>query len=419
MSNSSKKNHNKALNNKRIVFVNTCLYGSTGRIVKELKDVVDANGYESWTISAFDKKNNNFNSHNIVVGSYFERYLHIFLSRITGLGGLYSVASTSVLLLKMRRIKPAIIHIHNLHNAYINFPLLFNYLNRNNIRIVWTFHDCWPITGRCPYFDLENCSRWQTGCHHCPFPNNEYPISYVDMSFVMWRIKRHYFTKPQQMVLVTPSNWLKQILENSFLKEYAKKVIYNGIDNSVFNPELSISDQFCIPHNKKILLGVALQWDRRKGLDVFIDLANRFDNTYQIVLVGIDDKQSAFLPKNIITINRTSSQKELAGLYSLADVFVNPTREDNFPTVNIEALASGTPIVCFDTGGNAEIVDTSCGIVVPKDDFDALVEAIITVSDHSDEYYDSCIKVADKFNYKNTFKEYIELYEDLLTSGDN
>ena len=343
-------------------------------------------------------------------GSYIETFIHFGIGLVFGRNGMHSAFATKRLIKKLETFNPDIIHLHNLHNFCINLPMLFNYIKKNNIRTIWTLHDCWAFTGHCPHFDMIGCEKWKTGCYKCP-QYKEYPQSWVDNSKKMYQRKKKWFTGVQDMTLVTPSQWLADLTKQSFLKEYPVQIINNGIDLGVFKPTESDFRQKYNCVDKFVLLGVAFGWGKRKGLDVFIELAKRLDDKYQIVLVGTDENIDKVLPKNIISIHRTQNQKELAEIYTAADLFVNPTREENFPTVNIEALACGTPIVTFKTGGSPEILDKSCGVVIEKDNIDELEKQIRYIYEHKPFEKEDCLQRARKFDMNTKFEEYIKLYE--------
>lgn len=229
----------------------------------------------------------------------------------------------------------------------------------------------------------------------------------------MWKLKRKWFSGLENMVLVTPSQWLASLCKQSFLKDYPVKVINNGIDLDIFRPrESNFREKYSLGQ-KYILLGVAFDWSFRKGLDVFKDLSCQLPDSYQIVLVGTNDLIDKELPDKIISIHSTNSQQDLVEIYSAADVFVNPTREDTYPTVNMEALACGIPVVTFDTGGSPEILDSSCGIVVPVDNNNEMLKSIRQVCERQHLETDTCLSRAKQFDITHRFKEYIELYEDL------
>lgn len=397
---------------RKLVIINTCLYGSTGRIVRHLEKVAADAGFDVWTATAYERHSGvEYHENDIVIGNLLSRYIHILLSRFTGLGGVFSLFSTLAFIRKLKKISPDCIHLHNLHNAYINLPVLFRFIKKNHIKTVWTFHDCWPFTGRCPYFDITKCEKWRNGCKgDCPFPKNEYPISYVNNSERMLRIKTKYVRMVDDLMIVTPSKWLAGHVRNSYLSRYKTVVINNGIDLSVFRPcESNVREKYGIK-SKYVVLGVALAWDRRKGIDVFLKLNELLSKDYQIVLVGVSSDLLQMIPDSVICLEKTDSQKELAELYSAADVFLNPTREDNFPTVNIESIACGTPVITFNTGGSPEMIDETCGIVVEDGDDDALKSAIHDVCQKGILKESDCVKRAQEYNMNDRFNDYVMLY---------
>ena len=279
--------------------------------------------------------------------------------------------------------------------------------------MIWTLHDCWPFTGRCPYFTIKKCDKWKTGCGNCQYPKASYPQSIVDKTARMWKLKRKWFTGIEDMTIVTPSQWLADLVKKSYLKSYPIKVINNGIDLSIFKPSISDFRQEHLIGDKYMLLGVANGWDLRKGLDVFLELSKRLDSTkYQIVLVGTNDNIDKDLPENIISIHRTQSQRELAEIYTAADLFVNPTREENYPTVNMESIACGTPVLTFRTGGSPEILDETCGAVVKSNDIDALESEIIKITKEKPFSKKECLKKAKMFDKNIKLQEYIDLFNE-------
>ncbi len=398
-----------------VLEINTSNFGSTGNIALHICEACEKSGID--TAIAYAKSRSNMKKsvpNGLLIGNRFSRNLHLVLSYVSGFNGCFSLISTIEFLRKLGKI-PDIIHLHNLHNCYINIPSLFRYIKNHKIKVVWTLHDCWAFTGRCPHFEMAHCDRWKTGCHDCPYPKHDYPASYVDCTKKMWKLKKEWFTGIENMTIVTPSQWLAELVKQSFLKDYPVRVINNGIDLSVFQPTPSnFREEHGITPDKKLLLGVAFGWGKRKGLDVFCELAKRLDDSYQIVLVGTDDGVDQQLPPNLISIHRTENQRELAKIYTAADVFVNPTREDNFPTTNIESLACGTPVVTFETGGSPEAIDETCGSVVPCDDVDALEKKIRRVCEEKPYPPEACLQRAKAFDMKDRFEEYVKLYEGIV-----
>jgi glycosyltransferase involved in cell wall biosynthesis len=284
--------------------------------------------------------------------------------------------------------------------------------------VVWTLHDCWPFTGHCSHFEYAGCDRWKTHCHHCPRKTG-YPASFfLDNSFRNFDRKKELFTGLEKLTLVVPSQWLARQLKESFLKEYPVQLIYNGIDLDVFRPvpptEESLSS---LPAGKKILLGVASVWGPRKGLKDFVELSRLLPADYHIVLVGLKKSQEKGLPPNITGIERTENREQLAGLYSRSDVFVNPTWVDNFPSTNIEALACGTPVVTYRTGGSPEALDEETGRVVEKGNVPALRDAVLSMAGREKEGLSARCRVrAEKFfNRKERYLDYLDLYSRVLS----
>lgn len=388
-----------------IQFNTTCGVGSTGKIAVSISELLTKQGIENYIL--YSSSTNGFST-GISCCSPSYTKIQALKSRILGNYGFNSQFETKRMIAEIERINPEVVLLHNIHGHDCNLSLLFTYLKQKHIKLFWTFHDCWAFTAYCTHFTFDKCKLWKNGCHNCP--QRKQVSWFFDRSSELYRKKKKLFSG-LNLEIVTPSQWLADLVKQSFLKDYSVKVIHNGIDLSIFKPTPSdFRKKHGISPGQKLLLGVAFGWGKRKGLDVFIELAHRLDSSYQIVLVGTDDATDRILPKNIISVHRTQNQQELAEIYTAADVFVNPTREDNFPTVNLEALACGTPVITFNTGGSPECIDDTCGCVVPVDDIDALGEEIekITKSPH-ESYRMNCMKKAMQFDKDSKFKEYIQL----------
>ena len=397
----------------KIVSVNSVYYGSTGKIMLQISETARKAGHEAYVCYPKGRHNPEMIENAIPVGGRFSEDFHLIMDRLTGLNGCFSRVATRRLISRLKKIKPDIVHLHNLHNCYINLGLLFNYIKKNQIRVVWTLHDCWAFTGHCPNFDMEGCSKWKSGCFHCP-QYRFYPQSYVDRSRSTYQRKKKYFTGVENLTIVTPSEWLAGLVKQSFLKEYPVKVINNGIDLSIFKPTESDFRKRYHCEDKIILLGVAFGWGVRKGLDVFVRLAEDLDDRFQIVLVGTSEQVDQRLPENIISIHKTRDQNELAKIYSVADLLVNPTREEVLGLVNIESLACGTPIVMFKTGGSPESLDETCGSVVEKEDYAALKKEILRIVEERPFLEADCVNRAKLYDMQDKFKKYVELYEESI-----
>jgi len=396
--------------------------GSTGKIMMQIASKARNQGMVVKTFSNIGlapRKNRLYlkDENHFYVNNFFSYALHIKLGRLLGLNGLFSFFATLHLLYLLKKFNIQLVHLHNLHAFCFNIPLLFYFIKKKKIPLIWTLHDCWSFTGRCPHFVIAKCEKWKKGCYDCCYPKRSYPRAYIDTSRMMWRLKCKLFTGVHNCMLVTPSLWLANLVKQSFLKEYPVTVINNGIDLSVFCPTKSdFRGRYGI-ENKKIVLGVAFDWSVRKGLDVFMALSKSLPRDYCIVLVGTDKKVDENLPHNVISIHRTQSQKELAEIYSSADVFANPTREEVLGLVNVESLACGTPVVTFDTGGSPECIDESCGSVVPCDDVNAMEKEIRRICEKKPFSLESCVNRAKCFDMEARFEEYVELYKKQFDRG--
>ena len=389
--------------------------GSTGRIMQNIHELLLRQGFESFV--AYGREKGASDENNVIkIGNKLDVYRHVLLTRIFDKHGFGTKKATKLFLKKVEDIKPDIIHLHNIHGYYINIKLLFDFLKEYDKPVVWTFHDCWPFTGHCSYFDFSNCEKWKTGCYKCP-EKRSYPASmFVDNSLNNYKLKKELFNSINDLTIVTPSKWLANLVKNSFLCKYPTKVIHNGIDLNIFKPTDS---QFRLKYqieNKFIILGVANKWDRRKGLEYFIELSRLINQDEVIVLVGLTEKQKNKLPSNIIGLKRTDSIKELVQIYSTADVFVNPTLEDNFPTTNLEALACGTPVITFNTGGSIESIDEETGFIVKKGDMQMSLEKIYEIKyTGTKKYRNKCIlRAKQMFNSLDRYQDYIKLYNNIL-----
>lgn len=399
----------------KVLIINAvCGVGSTGRITSDMHDALIENGHECKIAFGLGAVHRVPASDTFKFNNWIGYYTHNAVSRITDRAGFYSPIATMRLIRMIREYDPDLIQLHNLHGYYLNVHMLFDFLAAFDRPVVWTLHDCWPVTGHCAYFTMANCDRWKTGCHHC-VQTGSYPASYVfDRSRKNWEQKKDLFTSVKSMTIVTPSQWLADIVSESYLSAYPVQVIHNGIDLQTFKPSLSGFREKNGLQEKVIILGVAIVWDYRKGLGDFVKLSKLLNDHYKIVLVGLNGEQLASLPENILGISRTDSVAELAQIYTTADVFVNTTYEDNFPTVNIEALACGTPVITYKTGGSPEAVDKTCGAVVETGNISALYDAICSPELSS---YDrpAIAEYAGAFSKEQKYREYSNLYEELLS----
>ncbi|MBQ8302252.1 MAG: glycosyltransferase [Clostridia bacterium] len=390
----------------KIVQINSvCGKGSTGKICVAVSELLTKKGIENYIFYASGNSNYPLGRKYMLD---IDVKIQALKSRIFGNYGFNSQIATKRLLKELKSIKPDIVHLHNLHGHNVHLGMLFSYLKDNKIKVFWTFHDCWALTGYCPHYDMVGCNQWKNGgCEKCI--QRKHYSWFFDRSKYLFEKKKALFTG-LDLTIVTPSKWLADQVKQSFLKDCEVKVINNGIDLSVFYPRESDFRVKYSLEDKFIILGVAFGWGVRKGLDVFIELSKRLDERFKIVLVGTDDKVDKQLPDNIISIHRTNNQAELAEIYSAVDLLINPTREDTFPTVNIESIACGTPVLTYNTGGSPECLDDCCGMVVDRDDVEALFYAVIRCKEQHLFVSADCRKRGETYNHHDKFLEYIELY---------
>jgi len=402
----------------KILQINTSVNsGSTGRIAEDIGKVLIANNHESHI--AYGRGNKSSVSQLIIIGSDWDIYIHGLMTLLFDRHGFGSKQATIRLVKEITKINPDVIGLHNIHGYYLNIEILFEFLLKSNKPVVWTLHDCWPFTGHCSYYDSIACEKWKTQCHHCPKKKN-YPSSYLfDESKNNYTKKKQIFNSISNINFITPSHWLAAELKCSFLKNHNIRVIHNGIDLDLFRPISSDLDKKFNILQKKVILGVASIWDNRKGMNDFLELGASLPSNYQIVLIGLNEMQIRSMPHEIIGISRTENIKELAAWYSLADVFVNPTTQDNFPTTNIEALACGTPVITYNTGGSPEAIDEHTGRVVNKGDIEELKGAIHEFSQmNREQLVHRCRQRAiNIFEKDKLFLDYVGIYEKLVENS--
>ena len=400
-----------------VIRVNT----STGRIMQEIGELAMQNGWECHI--AYSKGRDGIRecrSDIVPVGNIWSTAWHGIETRLFDRHGLASSHATRQFVRKIEKISPDVVHIHNIHGYFLNYQILFDYLSKAGIPVVWTVHDCWLYTGHCYYYSFAGCDRWQTGCHHCP-QKKEFPTSlFCDRSRRNFEDKKAAFTSMplDRMIIVPVSEWIRNEMRRSFLNAYPFRVIHNGINTDIFNiyDDRQVRTAFGLG-GRHILLGVASIWSREKGLDDFIRMAGMLNEDEVIVLVGIKPEDRKRLPDNVVGIARTENIRQLAELYAAADVFVNPTWQDNYPTVNMEAIACGTPVVTYRTGGSVEVITPSTGMIVEQGNLNELLKSIREIeSKGKASYQEACRKYALlNFKKEDRYMEYLRLYEELRT----
>lgn len=398
---------------KKLLQIDTCLgVGSTGRITESIAKLAQARGWECYIVHGGRYVKRPSCMQDIQSVSPIGEYLHYAESLLRDNHGLASRRATLKVVEKIKRIQPDVVQLHCIHGYYLNYKILFEYLNKTNTPVVWTFHDCWVFTGHCSHFVTARCEKWKTGCYDCPLKGS-YPKSLVDSSRRNYKLKKNLFGVNKNLHIVSVSDWMAGFVKESFLKDKDMRVIKNGVDLNVFKPSTSTDD------GKISVLGVSGVWNKGKGLYDFYRLRELLDDNYEIILVGLNKEQIKELPPGIVGIEHTDSVQELARLYSSASVFVNPTYADTFPTVNLEALACGTPVITYRTGGSPETVTLGTGWVLEQGDVMGIASVIrsLELKDITEIVAQrlACRERAEQeFNKDICFEKYIELYEGLV-----
>lgn len=398
----------------KVLFVNLVYgAGSTGKIIADIMNLLKKYGNDVKALYGTGACSDNADA--VKVSGKLEYYFHNAVSRFTDHAGLYSWAATRKLIREIRAFSPDVIHLHTLHGFYVNYEMLFRFLKQAGVPVIWTLHDCWAFTGHCTHFSQANCTQWQTLCRDCRLLCR-YPHCYgkgdVTRNYLR---KKAAFTGVKNLTLTTPSQWLAEQAAHSFLRDYPCVVVPNGIDRAVFRPRPSGLRAAYHLQDKKIVLGVANAWNARKGLPDMLALAERLGAAYQIVLIGLTERQLPHIPPNVLGLLRTADRTELAQWYTAADVFVNPTYEETFGLTTVEAQACGTPAVVYATDGCPETLLTEDSVLVAQGDREALVRAVrevaqrgVCVDDHA----------ADRLDKDRAYEKYIQLYERVCSDGD-
>ena len=390
----------------------TANWGSTGKIAETIGLTAMNHGWESYI--AYGRWCNPSKSHLIKVGGCWDKYFHYAEQRIRDNEGLCSRSATKRLIQQIEEIKPDVVQLHNVHDHYLNYRILFEYLNQTNIKVVWTFHDCWAFTGHCFHFVTRNCKRWITGCYECPM-KNVFPKTLVDQSRKNFALKKLLFDSCENLTIVPCSDWMASFVGQSFLKDKRIEVIKNGVDLNVFKPLARKNAEGRIN-----ILAVSNVWNKDKGLYDIYRLRALLPEEYAINIVGLSAKQRRALPVGINGLERTQNVNELVQLYSDADVLINPTYADTFPTVNLEALACGTPVITYRTGGSPEAVTPDTGWVVEQGDVEGIAKIVrsFETKDKSEISIQRKVcreRAEQEVDKDKWFEEYIGLYEDLLS----
>lgn len=390
---------------------------STGKIVEQIGMLAEENGWKCYIASASRYTRSGKIEH-IKIGGIVSEYFHAFFySTLLDMNGLGSYFATKRLIKKIKRIKPDVIHLHNLHGHYVNYKLIFNFLKESNIPVVWTLHDCWSFTGGCSYFEFTGCEGWKHNCKKCTYKGG-YPMStIVNRASRNYALKKELFTSIDDLTIVAVSKWLGHLASQSFLRKFPIKTIYNGIDTEVFVPSKSTLRDRLGLNGKFVMIAVASVWIPEKGLNDYIKLSNMLKNDEQLILVGITTEIKKELPSNILAIAKISNQKELAEYYSMSDVLLNLSYQETFGLTTIEAMACGTPAIVYNKTASPELITPETGFLVEAGDMNCIRCSIdILKTEGKRKYTSACKKRANEyFSKKVCYQKYIDLYNHLIS----
>lgn len=394
----------------------TANWGSTGKIAEMIANQAKEVGFDCYM--AYARKANHSTHKTIKIGSQADVCLHMFESFALDRDGLSSKRATRTFIKEIERIKPDIIHLHNIHGYYLNYPILTDYLSTLDIPIVWTLHDCWPFLGSCYFYDSYGCDRWMTGCSNdCPARKKWYCLN--NRTLKNYSCKAAHFSQLKNLILIPVSEWMADSVRKTYLAKYPITTIHNGINTTVFTPidnHSEVCQRYGIDEHKIVVLGLSNIWSKRKGFEDMLRLSALLPENYQMVLVGLNKHQMEHLPDGIIGLYRTDSVTDLQHLYAMAIALVNPTWSDNFPTTNIESLACGTPVITYRTGGSPEAVDIETGFVVEQGNVEGLLECILAIAEKGRGTYTKVCRdrAVCMFDQYSQYAKYINLYQQLI-----
>jgi len=400
----------------KVLLINTvCGIRSTGRICTDIAEVLEKEGHDCKIAYGREVVPDKYKKYAVKISTKLSVKMDAFFTRLFDNAGFNSFLSTKKFIKWIKQYNPDVIHLHNLHGYYLNVKLLFKYLAKANIPVVWTLHDCWAFTGHCSHFVSKNCNLWQTGCKKCPLKKS-YPSSLIiDRSKKNYKDKKRLFTSVKNMTIVTPSDWLKGLVEKSFLGKYPVKTIRNGVDLTVFKPtESNFREEYGLT-DKMIILGVASAWGKNKGINNFIELSEKLGDDYKVVLVGLTKEQAKNVPEQILVIERTNSVSQLAEIYTTADVYFNPSRQETMGLTTVEAMACGTPAVVSNYTAVPEVIDENGGVVLKDLNVDNVLEVLNQVLSTT---YSNTIETAKKYEKIKQYMIYVNLYEESFKAGE-
>lgn len=397
---------------------------STGRIMQEIGLLAMQNGWESYVAYSYGRDGRPECASQLVpVGNKLDVAWHAVETRLLDRHGLASRRATQKFIQEIERIAPDVIHIHNIHGYFLNYKILFDFLARYNKPVIWTVHDCWLYTGHCYYYSSAHCEKWKCGCGDCP-QKTRFPASWlVDRSSQNFKDKEKSFNSlsKDKFVIAPVSAWMAGELRQSLFKNCTIQVMHNGINLDTFKPQ-SNAQEVRTRYNisqKHIIMAIATLWHPEKGVNDLFEMAKLLREDEVIVMVGVNEELKSRLPNNIIGVSRTANVQQLAELYSAATAVVNPTWQDNYPTINLEAISCGTPVVTYRTGGSPESITPETGFVVEQGDVKGMLDAVRTIEEKGKAHYrDVCREYAIKhFRKEDRYMDYIKLYEQLTRAA--
>lgn len=391
-----------------LVIINSTLnYGSTGTFAEQVGIRASSEGWDVYYAHGARYVTTS-NLKTIQIGTKFDNYFHALIGEILGLHGLGSILSTFLFVRYLKKINPSVVHLHNIHGYYINYKILFKYLSKYKIPVVWTFHDCWSITGHCTHFVEANCEKWKSLCYNCPLLKTQYKSLLFDNSSYNYRLKKDVFTSTHSLTIAPVSRWVDSILKDSFLSNCYSEVIYLGIDLDIFKPtdDVNILKKYNLEKGKYILAVSS------KGLSDLKSLANMLPDGIKLMVVGLNNKEIDFLPSSIVGVGYIYEARTMVSLYTGALCFVNPTEAESFGLTSIEAQACGTPSIVYNVGGAPESVSSGTGYVVESGDVSGILEAINEILSRGKETYkEACVNfVKTNFNRYKCVDNYLSLY---------
>lgn len=400
----------------RVLQVNaTYGVGSTGKIVQDILNCCETHGIEGYVAYSTSNLPASLVPKGYKIGNVPSEKWHALLSRIGGRQAYFNRFNTWLFLRYLDKIKPDIVHLHNLHSNYIHLNMLLNYLAKNDIVTVITMHDCWYFTGGCFHYTNAGCNKWQYSCGNCPKRRDDTPAYLFDSTKKILQDRKEYLTAIPRLYLVGCSQWVADEARKSVLKNCNIRHLYNGFDLNVFKPSPSNLVQRLGIEGRHILLGPASKWLSGVNKDTLEYFIINMPKDYMLILFGYIGEDKV-LSDNVMLYGYTSGREEMAQLYSMADVFVNCSREDTLSSLNLESQACGTPVVTYEATGSKETVDGVCGYAVETGNAEALwLGSKKVVEKGKSSFAEACVNMIKKqFNKVDNYNKYIQLYHEII-----